>query len=175
MGGTVRGIVFLHCIIVTLWAAMTDAASTTFVRYGTKTLETTQLVTHTHTPSFPLLFISKTACGLICIAGASNSESIQSVAKRIADAMKFCESLYSNTIIILVASHTVTSVAQSLYVGANLKVHTSLPPPLPSKARPLDKVAGMRTYMFTSQQQQHQQQQQQHDDTVRRSSRQHQC
>jgi hypothetical protein len=75
-------------------------------------------------------------------SGASNSESIQSVAKRVADALKFCESQFCNCIIILVASHTITSVAQSLYVGTNLKHHSSLPPPLPSKARPLDRVAG---------------------------------
>ena len=56
--------------------------------------------------------------------------------------MKFCESEFCNCIIIFVASHTITSVAQSLYVGANLKHHSSLPPPLPSKARPLDRVAG---------------------------------
>jgi len=53
-----------------------------------------------------------------------------------------CEALHSNCLIILVASHTLTSVAQCLYIGVNLKFHSKLPPPLPSKARPLDTVAG---------------------------------
>lgn len=82
------------------------------------------------------------ACDICFFSGANNSESIQSVGSRVANALKHCEGLYLNCLIVLVASQTVTSVAQSLYVGANLKFHSTLPPPLPSKARPLDKVAG---------------------------------
>ncbi len=76
------------------------------------------------------------------VTGANNSESIQSVASRVASALKFCEERYGDCLVILIASQTVTSVAQCLYVGANLKHHSRLPPPLASTARPLDRVAG---------------------------------